>query len=66
MAKLPIDFQILQIFRTLFNINTLSEKRFLSWIFLFLMDYLTTEKAFLSYNHTDQTRSFKAYKCHIF
>ena len=38
---LPINFQILEIFRTSFNINTLTEKKYFCHGFsFFLMDYL--------------------------
>ena len=41
LSYIPIHFQILQIFRTSFNIKTLSEKNIFAMDFLFfLMDYL--------------------------
>ena len=38
--SLSINFQILQIFRTLFKINTLTEKKFCRGFFFSLMDFL--------------------------
>ena len=40
--SLSINFQISQIFRTLFKINTLTEKKVLSWIFLFFNGFSQT------------------------
>ena len=40
LSYIPINFQILQIFRTSFNINTLTEKSFCHGFSFFLMDFL--------------------------